>query len=87
MRIATNKRKHTMATVLQAAVVAKLNARQHNSLRTLQNKVESGRGYVDTVKVSDAQMRALQAAYNAAKASGLELPPEVAAAAAKLGLK
>jgi len=76
-----------MATVLQAAVVAKLNGRQQNSLRTLQNKVENGRGYQSHVAVSDAQMRALQAAYDAAKASGLELPPEVAAAAAKLGLK
>ena len=76
-----------MATALQAAVVSSLNKRQHTSLRTLQNKVESGRGYMDTVRVSDAQMRALQAAYNAAKASGIALPPEVAAAAAKLGLK
>ena len=76
-----------MATALQAAVISRLNKRQQNSLRTLQNKVESGRGYVQTMQVSDAQMRALQAAYSAAKASGHALPPEVAAAAAKLGLK
>ena len=76
-----------MTTALQAAVAAKLNARQQNSLRTLQNKVESGRGCTDTTLVSIPQMRALQAAYNAAKASGMELPPAVAAAAAKLGLK
>ena len=73
-------------TALQAAVAARLTARQQRSLNTLQNKVESGRGYVDTVRVSAAQQAALQAAYNAAKASGMALPPEVAAAAAKLGL-
>ena len=76
-----------MATALQAAVVSNLNKRQQNSLRTLQDKVENGRGYTNTVQVSAAQMSALQSAYNAAKASGLQLPPEVAAAAAKLGLK
>ena len=76
-----------MTTALQASVVSALNARQVNSLRTLQNKVENGRGYTNTVQVSAPQMLALQAAYNAAKASGMELPPEVAAAAAKLGLK
>jgi hypothetical protein len=75
-----------MQTALQAAVAAKLNARQQHSLRTLQNKVESGRGYVDTVRVSAAQQAALQAAFNAAKASGQAMPPEVAAAAARLGL-
>ena len=74
-------------TALQAAVASRLTARQQRSLNTLQNKVESGRGYVDTVRVSAAQQAALQAAYNAAKASGAVLPPEVAAAAAKLGLK
>ena len=76
-----------MATALQAAVVSNLNKRQQNSLRTLQDKVENGRGYTNTVQVSAAQMYALQSAYNAAKASGLQLPPEVVAAAAKLGLK
>ena len=76
-----------MATVLQSAVVSQLNGRQRRSLSTLQNKVESGRGYVSTIAVSDAQMRALQAAFDAAKASGHTLPPEVAIAAAKLGLK
>ena len=76
-----------MATALQSAVVSQLNGRQRRSLSTLQNKVESGRGYVSTIAVSDAQMRALQAAFDAAKASGHTLPPEVAIAAAKLGLK
>ncbi len=76
-----------MATALQTVVVSQLNKRQQNSLRTLQNKVEYERGYKATIPVSNAQMAALQAAYNAAKASGMELPPEVAAAAAKLGLK
>ena len=76
-----------MATALQAAVISRLNTRQQRSLRTLQNKVESGRGYADTVRVSAAQQAALQAAFDAAKASGMAMPPEVAAAAAKLGLK
>ena len=76
-----------MATALQAAVVSQLNGRQRRSLSTLQNKVESGRGYRDTVQVSDAQMRALQAAYDAAKVSGVPIPPEALAAAKQLGLK
>lgn len=76
-----------MATALQSAVVSRLNKRQVNSLRTLQNKVENKQGYVTHTTVSDAQMRALQAAYDAAKASGIELPAHVAEAAAKLGLK
>lgn len=76
-----------MTTALQTAVIARLGKRQQNSLRVLQNKVESGRGYRDTVQVSNPQMRALQAAFDAAKASGVAMPPEVAAAAAKLGLK
>ena len=76
-----------MATALQTAVIASLGKRQANSLRALQDKVENGQGYVTHTRVSDAQMRALQAAYNAAKASGIALPPEVAAAAAQLGLK
>ena len=76
-----------MATALQAAVISRLNTRQQRSLRTLQNKVEDGRSYADTVRVSAAQQAALQAAFDAAKASGMAMPPEVAAAAAKLGLK
>lgn len=76
-----------MATALQSVVVAGLSRRQQNSLHALQNKVESRRSYASTTVVSNAQMAALQAAYNAAKASGMALPPEVAAAAAKLGLK
>lgn len=76
-----------MTTELQAAVISGLNKRQYSSLRTLQNKVESGRGHVDTVLVSAAQQAALQAAYDAAKASGLPLAPEIIATAEKLGLK
>ena len=74
-----------MATALQAAVRSNITKRQANSLTALQNKVENSRGF--TMRVSDAQMRAMQAAYDAAKASGLPVPPEVQAVAAKLGLK
>ena len=76
-----------MTTALQAAVVSKLSKREQNSLRALQNKVEDRRGYHSTVVVSDAQMRALQAAYDAAKASGLPLDDKAKAAAVMLGLK
>ena len=77
-----------MTTALQTAVIASLSARERNSLTALQNKVEQQpRGYAATTRVSDAQMRAMQAAYDAAKASGLPLAPEVIAAAKALGLK
>jgi hypothetical protein len=73
-------------TPLQAVVLANLNGRQKNSLRALQAKVEQPCSYA-TTRVSDAQMRAMQAAYDAAKASGLPLAPELLAAAKVLGLK
>lgn len=76
-----------MATALQAAVVSRLTKRQQNSLAALQNKVENGRGYVSTVQVSAAQQAALQAAWDAGKASGIPLTLEAIAAAARLGLK
>ena len=75
-----------MPTALQT-VVSTLGKRQINSLRTLQNKVESGHSHVTHLVVSDAQMRALQAAYDAAKASGLVIDPKAVAAARQLGLK
>ena len=64
-----------------------LNARQQRSLQALKNKVENGRSYNSTVQVTVAQLAALQAAYDAGKASGIPLTPEVIAVAAKLGLK
>ena len=76
-----------MPTALQAVVVSRLSKRQQNSLRTLQDKVENGRGYTRTVQVSAAQQAALQAAYTAALASGIPLTPETKAAATSLGLK
>ena len=76
-----------MSTALQAAVKSSLRGGQLRSLESLQNKVENARGIKDSVFVSEAQMRALQAAYTAAKASGLPLPPHVAETAARLGLK
>jgi hypothetical protein len=76
-----------MATALQSSVIAKLSAQQQRSLRALQNKVENRCGYATHTTVSDAQMRALQAAFDAGKASGVPIPPEALAAAAKLGLK
>jgi hypothetical protein len=77
-----------MTTALQSAVGFQLTARQQNILRALQNKVEYEykHGYKTPTQVSAAQQRVLQAAYNAAKASGIEVPPEVAAAAKNLGL-
>ena len=75
-----------MTTALQA-VVAGLNKRQRNSLAALQNKVEDRRGYAATTRVSDAQMRAMQAAFDIAKASGLPLDDKAKAAAVMLGLK
>lgn len=76
-----------MTTSLQAAVVSQLNKREQNSLRALQNKVDKERGHKSYLHVSNAQMVALQAAYDAAKASGLPIPPAAVAAAAQLGLK
>ena len=76
-----------MTTALQASVVSQLSKRQQNSLRALQNKVENHRGFTTHTTVSDAQMRALQAAFDAGKASGVPIPPEALAAAKQLGLK
>lgn len=75
-------------TPLQAVVIAGLSKRQQNSLAALQNKVEQQpRGYAATTRVSNAQVAAMQRAYDVAKASGLPLAPEVIAAAKALGLK
>lgn len=76
-----------MQTALQSAVFSRLNGNQKRSLAALQKKVEQPRGYGAYTAVSAAQQKALQAAYNAAKASGQPIPPEAAAAAAELGLK
>ena len=75
-----------MTTALQTKVTSQLTARQQNSLRALQSKVEYERGYKATIMVSAAQQRALQAAYDAAKASSIEVPREVFEAAKNLGL-
>lgn len=74
-----------MQTAVQAVVTASLNKRQINSLRALQAKVDT-RNYMG-VRVSPAQFAAMQAAFDAAKASGLELPPEALKAAKDIGLK
>ena len=72
--------------MLKDFVVDNLSKRQLNSLRALQNNVENTyRG--DNVRVSNAQYAAMQAAFNAAKLSGEVMPPEVIAAAARMGLK
>ena len=82
-----NKRMNTQ-TPLQAVVIAGLSARERNSLVALQNKVEQQpRGYAATTRVSNAQVAAMQRAYDVAKASGLPLAPELLAAAKALGLK
>jgi len=75
-----------MATALQSAVVARLSKRQQNSLAALQNKMERGHRY-DAIQVSAAQQAALQAAWDAGKASGIPLTQEAIVAAARLGLK
>lgn len=74
-------------TPIQSSVVASLDKRQLNSLNALQNKVERDRGINATVRVTNAQFAALQAAYNAAKAAGHAIPPEVQAKARALGLE
>jgi hypothetical protein len=75
-------------TPLQTVVVASLSKREYNSLAALQNKVEQQpRDPFATMRVSEAQVRAMQAAYDTAKASGMPLPPELLAAAKVLGLK
>jgi hypothetical protein len=82
-----NKHMNTQ-TPLQDVVKANLSAREHSSLTALQKKVNAEpRGSTAVIRVSDAQMRALQAAYDTAKASGLPLAPKVLAAAKSLGLK
>ena len=75
-----------MTTALQALVLAQLSATQQRSLRALQGKVDK-RGYGGTTRVSEAQMRALQAAFDAGKASGIPIPPAALAAAKALGFK
>ena len=75
-----------MTTVLQQLVVAGLGKREVNSLRALQNKVENTRGFASTTRVSEAQMRAMQAAFDIAKASGVPIDDKALAAAKALGL-
>jgi len=67
-------------------IISSLNRRQVNSLRSLQRKVDNHRGISNLVPVTDAQHRAMQAAYDAAKRNGVAIPPEAADAARKLGL-
>lgn len=75
-----------MTTAVQAVAAASLNKRQLNSIRTLQNKVDTA-WYGTGVRVSPAQLAALQTAYSAVKASGLAIDPKMAEAAKQLGLK
>jgi hypothetical protein len=72
-------------TPVQTAVISNLSKRQLNSLRTLQAKVEVG-SYMG-VRVSPAQIAAMQAAFTIAKSTGEPLPAEALKAAALFGLK
>ena len=74
-----------MQTSANAAVAA-LSKRQLTSLRSLQDKVDIARASQSLVKVTGAQYAAMQKAYTAAKASGMPIPPEAHAAAARMGL-
>lgn len=74
-------------TPIQATAAAALNKRQFNSLRALQNKIDQRRGLHETVYVTAAQRAAIQAAYDAVKAAGHTIPPEMLAKATALGLE
>jgi hypothetical protein len=72
-------------TPVQSAVVSNLSKRQLNSLRSLQAKVEVG-SYLG-VRVSPAQLAAMQAAFTIAKSTGEPLPAAALEAARLFGLK
>ena len=74
-----------MKTAIQAVAESSLTARQLNSVRSLQRKVDTTPAL--HMRVSAAQHKAMQTAYSAVKASGLPIDPEMAKAAAQLGLK
>ena len=77
-----------MVTAVQAVAEASLSARQLNSIRALQRKVETApRSYMATTRVSPAQFAAMQTAFNAVKASGLPLDPVMLQHAKNIGLK
>jgi hypothetical protein len=77
-----------MVTAVQAVAEASLTPRQLNSIRALQRKVEtSPRSYMATTRVSEAQFKAMQVAYDAVKASGLPIDPVMAKHAKEIGLK
>lgn len=71
---------------MQAKILSSLNGRQVRSLHALQRKVDNHRSFSNFVAVTDAQHRAMQAAYDAAKRNGIEIPPEAKVAAMQLGL-
>lgn len=74
-----------MATAVQRVAEAALTKRQLNSVRSLQARVDTAT--TPYTRVSTAQHKAMQIAYDAVKASGLPIDPVMAAAAATLGLK
>lgn len=61
-----------------------LTVRQANSLLNLQAKAERSGGYV---RISPAQLNAMQIAWNAVRASGNPIPAEAYRQAAEIGLK
>ena len=72
-------------STIHAITRASLTDRQYNSLRSLQEKVEST-SYNTRLRVSPAQFKAMQTAYNAVKASGVEIPALAQQQAKELGL-
>jgi hypothetical protein len=75
-----------MQTAIQALTSASLTKRQINSMRSLQNKVESPDAMSSTTRVSAAQFKAMQAAYDAVVKAGLPIDPVMSAAAKRIGL-
>jgi hypothetical protein len=71
-------------STIHAITQAALSARQLNSLRSLQEKVELRPSTF--TRVSPAQFNAMQAAYSAVKASGVEIPALAQQQAKELGL-
>lgn len=73
-------------TPIQSVVVSNLSARQLNSARALQKKLD-GSNAGRNIAVSPAQFAAVKAAWEIAKKSGIALPAEAAVAARLLGLE
>lgn len=74
-----------MKTAVQAVAESALSKRQMNSIRALQHKVETTPAMY--TRVSPAQFKAMQQAFDAVKASGVPIPPEMLVHAKNIGLR